>query len=129
MVDETVLDEGQVDSCRTQEHVVTSNRGEREKTARLSELSATWDVAEIPVDAEVCVGGDDAALEDLLADHGGEGVFGGVDVGLDQPRVLWPWKMVNHLFKQLLLLLSFCSLAHTAAVIKFFARGKLLLCG
>lgn len=57
----------------------------------------TWDVAKVPVDPEVGVGGDDAALEDLLADHRGEGVLGSVDVGLDQPRVLRPWKTVNPL--------------------------------
>ncbi|TNN81200.1 hypothetical protein EYF80_008534 [Liparis tanakae] len=41
-------------------------------------------------DAEVGVRGDDATLKDLLADHRGKGVFGCMDVGLDQPRVLRP---------------------------------------
>lgn len=74
------------------------------------ELGATWDVAEVPVDAEVRIGGDDAALEDLLAHHRGKGVLGSVDVGLDQPRVLWPWKMVNTLLsKHCLLYVSSCT--------------------
>lgn len=52
----------------------------------------TWDVTEVPVDTEVGVRGDDAALEDLLADNRGEGVFGCMDVGLDEPRVLWTFR-------------------------------------
>lgn len=55
-------------------------------------FSITWDVAKVPVDAKISVGGDDATLKDLLADHRGEGVFGCLDVGLDQPRVLWTFK-------------------------------------
>lgn len=52
-------------------------------------VSITWDVTKVPVDAEVGVGGDDATLEDLLTDHRGERVFGCMNVGLDQPWVLW----------------------------------------
>lgn len=48
----------------------------------------TWNVPKVPVDAEVGVRGNDAALEDLLTHHGGKGVLGRVHVGLDQPRVL-----------------------------------------
>lgn len=49
----------------------------------------TWDVTKVSVDAEVGVRRDDATLKDLLANDGGKGVFGCMDVGLDQPRVLW----------------------------------------
>lgn len=52
-------------------------------------FSITWDVTKVPVDAEISVRGDDATLKDLLADHRGKGVFGCVNVGLDQPRILW----------------------------------------
>lgn len=52
----------------------------------------TWDVTEVPVDAEVSVRGDDTALKDFLADYRGKRVFGCVDIGLDQPRVLWTFE-------------------------------------
>lgn len=55
-------------------------------------FNITWDVTKVPVYAEISVRGDDATLKDLLADHGGEGVFGCVNVGLDQPWVLWTFK-------------------------------------
>lgn len=43
----------------------------------------TWDVTKVPVNAEVGVRRDDAALKDLLADHRGEGVFCCMNVGLN----------------------------------------------
>lgn len=51
-------------------------------------MGFTWNVTKVPVDAEVGVGGNDAALKDLLTDHRGKGVLGRVHVGLDQPWVL-----------------------------------------
>lgn len=52
----------------------------------------TWDVTKVPKYAEVRIWGNDTTLKDLLADHRGEGVFGCMHVGLDQPRVLWTFK-------------------------------------
>lgn len=55
-------------------------------------LFLTWDVTKIPVDAEVGIRGDDSALKNLLADHRGKRVFGCMDIGLNQPRVLWTFE-------------------------------------
>lgn len=51
-------------------------------------MGVTWNVTKVPVDAEVSVRGNDAALKDLLTNHRGKGVLGCVHVGLDQPWVL-----------------------------------------
>lgn len=98
-------------------------------------LSITWDVTKVPVDTEIGVGGDDATLEDLLAHHGGEGVFGCVDVGLDQPRILGTLKVVCCLLSFIFIytLKAFCVCAaglflitHSAAALGTFAQDKLL---
>lgn len=66
----------------------------------------TRNFPEVPVDAEVCVRGNESALENLLTDDWGERVNSGSHIRLDQPRVLWTWH--THTHTMITLLFSEC---------------------
>lgn len=94
VVDEAIFDECQINPWKGEggggiRNTVLSKEIPRVRTPR---VCLTWNVSKVPVDAEVGVRGDDAALEDLLTHHRGEGVLGCVHVGLDQPGVLWTFE-------------------------------------
>ena len=108
VVDETIFNESQINACESNAEIPKIQLAHKTETRLLSTTGhrlilsfiyhrpticgLTWDVTKVPIYAEVCVRGNDATLKDLLTHHRGKGVFGCLNVGLDQPRVLWTFK-------------------------------------